>query len=143
MATNFNYSFSTSNPETKIVDLDFKSKRISPENTRFCFIANIEQDTYELVMKSINTLLINNNCDLLIDLGSKWLEESKDIKQIQEYFDRMSSVSKHTLYYLHSNRIDYSDDIIGKDLIADTSKDFIMTKQAQLKLLDDQTLISL
>lgn len=38
-------------------------------------------------MKSINTLLTNNNCDLLIDLGSKWLEESKDVKQIQEYFD--------------------------------------------------------
>ena len=82
VASSFNFTFSTSNPETKIADLEFKSKRISPETSRFCFIANIEQDTYELVMRSISTLLTNNNCDLLVDLGSKWLEESKDLKQI-------------------------------------------------------------
>ena len=52
-------------------------------------------------------------------------------------------MTKHTLYYLHSNRVDFTDDIIGKDLIADTGKDFIMSKWAQVKMLDDKTLISL
>lgn len=89
-------------------------------------------------MASLKTLLNNHNCDLLIDLGSSRLEESKDVKFVKTYFDELSK-SINVPYFLHSNKVDFTDDILGKNLIADNNKNLIVTKFAQLKMLDDQS----
>lgn len=48
---------------------------------------------------------------------------------IRTYFDELSK-SVNVPYYLHSNKVDFTDDILGKNLIADNNKNLIVTKYA-------------
>jgi len=66
----------------------------------------------------------------LIDLGAEWLEEEKDVEKIKDYFKLMGAFSKQIPYFLHSNKVDYTDDLIGKNLISNNLQNLIMTKHA-------------
>jgi len=51
------------------------------------------------------------------------------VRFIRTYFDELSK-SVNVPYFLHSNKVDFTDDILGKNLIADNNKNLIVTKYA-------------